>query len=47
MKRERLLRKYKIEMKENLNQAIEALKQKVSAKTQRLSRDKKRQKEYH
>jgi hypothetical protein len=43
MKRERLLRKYKIEAKENLDQVIEELKQKVSAKTQRLSRYKKRQ----
>jgi hypothetical protein len=34
MKRERLLRKYKIEMKENLDQVIEELKQKVSTKTQ-------------
>jgi hypothetical protein len=38
MKRKRLLRKYKIEMKENLDQAIEELKQKVSAKTQPLCR---------
>jgi hypothetical protein len=34
MKRKRLLRKYKIETKENLDQVIEELKQKVSAKTQ-------------
>jgi hypothetical protein len=33
MKRRRLLRKYKVETKENLDQVIEELKQKVSAKT--------------
>jgi hypothetical protein len=33
MKRKRLVRKYKIETKENLDQVIEKLKQKVSAKT--------------
>jgi hypothetical protein len=42
MKRERLLRKYKIETNENLDQVIEELKQKVSAKKQRLSTYKKR-----
>jgi hypothetical protein len=42
MKRERLLSKYKIDTKENLDQVSEELKQKVSAKTQRLSRYKKR-----
>jgi hypothetical protein len=47
MKREILLRKYKIETKENLDQVIEELKQKVSAKTQLLSRYKKRQKQYY
>jgi hypothetical protein len=47
MKRERLLRKYKIETKENLDQVIEELKQKVSAKTQRLFRYKKRQRQYY
>jgi hypothetical protein len=46
MKRKRLLRKYKIETKENLNQVSEELKQKLLAKTQRLSRYKKRQKQY-
>jgi ribosomal protein S21 len=45
MKRERLLRKYKIETKENLDQVIEEFK-KISAETQRLSRYKKRQKQY-
>jgi hypothetical protein len=44
LKRERLLTKYKIEPKENLDQVIEELKQTVSGKTQRLSRYKKRQK---
>jgi hypothetical protein len=34
MKMARLLKKYKIEKKENLDQQIEKLKQKVSAKTQ-------------
>jgi hypothetical protein len=47
MKRERLLRKHKIEAKENSDQVIEEHKQKVSAKTQRLSRYKKRQKQYY
>jgi hypothetical protein len=47
MKRKRLLRTYKIETTENLDQATEELKQKVSAKTQRLSRYKKRQKQYY
>jgi hypothetical protein len=37
IKRTRLLKKYNIEKKENLEQLIEQLKQKVSAKTQRLS----------
>jgi hypothetical protein len=46
MKRERLLRKYKVEMKENLDQVIEELKQKVSAKTQRLFGYNKRQRQY-
>ena len=44
IKRTRLLKKYNIEKKENLDQVIEELKQKVSAKTQRLSRYRKRQK---
>jgi hypothetical protein len=47
MKRKRLLRKYEIETTENLDQVIEQLKQKASAKTQRLSRIKKRQKQYY
>jgi hypothetical protein len=47
MKRKRLLRKYKIQMKENLDQVIEELKQKVPAKTQRLSRYKNRQNQYY
>jgi hypothetical protein len=46
MKRKRLLRIYKIETKENLDQVIEELKQKAT-KTQRLSRYKKRQKQYY
>ena len=36
--RTRLLKKYNIEKTEELDQMIEELKQKVSAKTQRLSR---------
>jgi hypothetical protein len=47
MKGKRLLRKYKIETKENLDQVTEELKQKVSPKAQRLSRYKKRQKQYY
>jgi len=43
----RLLEKYNIEKKENLDQLIEELKQKVSAKTQRLSRYRKRQNQYY
>jgi hypothetical protein len=38
IKRARLLKKYNIEAKESLDQLVEELKQKVSAKTQRLSR---------
>jgi len=38
IKRTRLLKKCNIEAKENLDQLIEQLKQKMSAKTQRLSR---------
>jgi hypothetical protein len=34
MKRKKLLRKCKVETKENLDRVIEELKQKVSAKTQ-------------
>jgi hypothetical protein len=47
MKRKRLLRKYKTETKENLDQVIEELKQKVSAKTRRLCRYKKSQNRYY
>ena len=43
----RLLKKYNIKKKEILDQLIEELKQKVSAKTQRLSRYRKRQNQYH
>ena len=43
IKRTRFLKKYNIEKKENLNQVIEQLKQKVSAKKQRLSRYKEKQ----
>jgi hypothetical protein len=43
----RLLKKYNIEKKENLDQVIEELKQKFSAKTQRLSRYRKRQNQYY
>jgi len=42
IKRTRLLKKYNNETKESLDQLTEGLKQKVSAKTQRLSRYKKR-----
>jgi hypothetical protein len=37
-KRKGLLRKYNLEKKETLDEVIEELKQKISAKTQRLSR---------
>jgi len=47
IKRTRLLKKYNIETKEILDQMIEELKQKVSAKTQRLSRYKKIQTQYY
>ena len=47
IKRTRLLKKYNIEKKENLDQVIEELKQKVSAKTRRLSRERKRQNLYY
>ena len=42
----RLLKKYNIKTKESLDQLTEELKQKVSAKTQQLSRYKKRQTHY-
>jgi len=47
VKRTRLLEKYNTEKKENLDQVIEELKQKVSAKTQRLSRYRERQNQYY
>jgi hypothetical protein len=47
IKRTRLLKKYSIEAKESLDQLIEELKQKVSSKTQRLSRYRKRQTQYY
>ena len=43
VKRTRLLKKYNIEKTEELDQLIEELKQKFSAKTQRLSRYRKSQ----
>jgi len=46
IKRTRLLKKCNIEKKEHLDQLIEELKQKVSAKTQRLFRYRKRQNQY-
>jgi hypothetical protein len=45
--RTRLLKKYNIEKTEGLDQLIEELKQKVSTKTQRLSRYRKRQNQYY
>jgi len=47
VKRTRLLEKYNTEKKQNLDKVIEELKQKVSAKTQRLSRYRKRQNQYY
>ena len=47
IKRTRLLKKYNIEIKESLDQLTEELKQKASAKTQRLSRYRKRQTQYY
>jgi hypothetical protein len=47
IKRTRLLKKYNTEAKESLDQLIEELKQKSSAKTQRLSRYRKRQNQYY
>jgi len=47
VKRTRLLKKYNLEKKEDLDQVIEELKQKVSAKTQLLSRYRKRQNQYY
>jgi len=47
IKRTRLLKKYNIEKKENLNQLIEKLKHKVSAKMQLLFRYRKRQNQYY
>jgi len=43
----RLLKKYNIEKTEELDQLTEELKQKVSAKTQRLCRYRKRQNQYY
>ena len=43
VKRTRLIKKYNTEKKENLDQVTEELKQKGSAKTQRLSSYRKRQ----
>ena len=45
--RTKLLKKYDIEKTEELDQLIEELKPKVSAKTQRLSRYRKRQNQYY
>jgi len=47
IKRTRLLKKYNIEGKESLDQLIEELKQKVSAKMQQLSRYRKRRTQYY
>jgi hypothetical protein len=47
IKRTRLLKKYNIEKKGSLDQLIKGLKQKVSAKTQRLFRYRKRQNQYY
>ena len=47
IKRTRLVKKYNIEKEEILDQLTEELKQKVSAKTQRLSRYRKRQNQYY
>lgn len=43
MKRRRLFWKYNTDKKENLDQVIEEIKQKVSAETQQLSRYRERQ----
>jgi membrane protein insertase Oxa1/YidC/SpoIIIJ len=42
-----LLKKYNIQKEENLDQLTEGVKQNVSAKTQRLSRCRERQNQYH
>jgi hypothetical protein len=47
IKRTRLLKKYNVEVKESVDQLIEELKQRVSAKTQQLSRYRKRQTQYY
>jgi len=47
IKRTRLFKKYNIEKEEDLNRLIEELKQKAAAKTQRLSRYRKRQYQYY
>jgi predicted GTPase len=47
IKRARLLKKCNIEKEESLDQLIKELKKKVSAKTQRLSRYRKRENKYY
>ena len=47
IKRTRLFKKYNTEKEQDLNRLIEELKQKVAAKTQRPSRYRKRQNQYH
>ena len=47
IQRTRLLKKFNKEKKENLDQVIEELKQKVSAKTQQLSRYRKRRNQHY
>jgi hypothetical protein len=47
IKRTRLFKEYNIEKEEDLNRLIEELKQKDAAKTQRLSRYRKRQNRYY
>jgi hypothetical protein len=47
IKRTTLFKKYNTEEEENLNRLIEELRQKVAAKTQRLSRYMKRQNQYY
>jgi len=47
IKRTRLLKKYNIEETEEMDQLNEELQQNISAKTQRISRYKKRQNQYY
>jgi prefoldin subunit 5 len=47
IKTKRLLMKYSIQKKENLDHGIEELKQEVSAKTQRVSTYRKRRNQYY